>query len=77
MNHEVPSGDAGAPEFSSVSGAIQSHEGQGVFVLDGLTAREVMAGASILERQFDVPPFVSRVMASAVLKVAKEQAGNL
>lgn len=49
------------------SGSIQTYKGHGVWVPNGQSAAEVMEGAWALEREFDVAPFVSRIMASAVL----------
>jgi hypothetical protein len=40
---------------------------QGVWVPKGMTAREIMVGAEVLEKQFDVPPYQSRSMVRAIL----------
>lgn len=60
----APPGEAS----SEIEGTIESYKGHGVFVPRGLTAAAVMEGAWELERQFDVAPFISRMMATAVLE---------
>lgn len=52
------------------AGTIESYEGRGVWVPEGLTARDIREGAKLLEKQFDVAPFVSDAMACAVLERA-------
>jgi len=51
-------------------GTGQVYKGRGVWVPEGLTAAQIMEGAWALERQFDVAPFISRLMAAAVLEAA-------
>lgn len=51
----------------------QVYEGRGVYVPDGMTAREIVEGARVLERSFGVPPYISRMMVREVL-VAMRQA---
>lgn len=53
------------------AGTIESYEGRGVWVPEGLTARDIREGAKLLESQFDVAPFVSDAMACAVLERAR------
>lgn len=48
-------------------GRSENWNGRGVWVKPGETAREIMEGAKVLEEQFDVAPFISRLMVSAVL----------
>lgn len=49
------------------AGKIEAYGNRGVWVPDGMTAREIMVGAAILEREFDVPPYESRDMVRSVL----------
>lgn len=49
-------------------GAIEFYKGHGVWVPFGQTAAEIMEGAWVLERDFDVAPFTSRMMVSAILQ---------
>jgi hypothetical protein len=48
-------------------GAVKPYKGHGVWVKDGYQASWIMEGAWALEREFDVPPFISRSMCQAVL----------
>lgn len=52
---------------SRQAGVIESYEGRGVWVPDGLNARDIMEVAGVLEHDFDVTPYISRVMACQVL----------
>ena len=61
---------AQATETDEAEGTIESYRDHGVFVPSGLTAAAIMEGAWALERLFDVAPFVSRMMARAVLHAA-------
>lgn len=45
----------------------QSYGLRGVYVPRGMTADEIMIGAEVLERAFDVEPYTSRSMVRAVL----------
>jgi hypothetical protein len=49
------------------AGTIEGYEGRGVWVPDGLSARDIMEGAKVLERDFDVAPYTSRSMVRQVL----------
>jgi hypothetical protein len=71
----APQGDGAPGDVACVlsrkdGGTIQGYHGRGLFVPDGLTAREIMEGAAIIERECDVGPYTARDIASAVLKVA-------
>ena len=57
----APQGD-GAPD-----GKIEGFGDRGVWVPRGMTPHEIMAGARVLEDQFDIPPYQSRSMVRAVL----------
>ena len=52
------------------AGTGQIYEGRGVWVPPGMTAAQIMEGAWTLEREFDVAPYISRLMAGAVLRAA-------
>lgn len=52
---------------SRQAGTIEAYDGRGVWVPEGLTARDIMEGAKVLERDFDVAPFTSREMVCRVL----------
>lgn len=58
------------------AGTIESYEGRGVWVPEGLTAREVMVGAAILEKELDAPPYSARVVASMLLEAVRQGAGE-
>jgi hypothetical protein len=64
----APQGD-GVPGFE---GTIEGFEGRGVYVPPGMTAREVMVGARVLEKMYDVPPYESRSMTRAILRAIRE-----
>lgn len=49
------------------AGKIEAYGNRGVWVPNGMTAHEIMTGAAILEREFDIPPYESRDMVRAVL----------
>lgn len=70
---ETPVAQASARETPEVEGSIEGYKGHGVFVPSGLSAAAIMEGAWALEQKFDVAPFVSRMMARAVL----EAIGNI
>lgn len=55
------------------SGTIQGFAGRGVFVPEGLTAEEIMAGAAVLERRFDIAPYISRVIVCDILLAIKQR----
>jgi hypothetical protein len=55
---------------------MQAWDGHGVFVPKGMSAEEIMRGAAVLERRFDVVPFVSRSMVIAVLSAIRGHQGN-
>ncbi len=50
------------------AGAYKEYKGHGVCVPNGLCASWIMEGAWVLEREFEVAPFTSRHMVSAVLE---------
>ena len=54
------------------AGTIETYKGRGVWVPRGFTAAEIMEAAWVLERRFDVAPFVSRLMAEAALTAARD-----
>ena len=62
------------PDISSLgqAGAIQEYNGRAVFVPHGMTAAEIMEAAGVLEREFEVEPYLSRHMAVAVLTAARQ-----
>ena len=49
-------------------GTKQGYKGRGVWVPSGQKASWIMEGAWALENQFDVAPYISRMMVSAVLE---------
>lgn len=49
------------------AGTIETYQGRGVWVPEGLTARDIMEGAKVLERDYDIAPFTSREMVCQVL----------
>ena len=51
-----------------MEGTIEGYQDRGVFAPEGVNAAQIMEGAWALERQFDVAPYISRLMAIAVLK---------
>ncbi|CAH2409367.1 hypothetical protein [Mesorhizobium escarrei] len=55
-------------DSSRQAGKIEVYEKRGAWVPEGLTAREIIEGAKVLEQDFEVPPYVSRAMVSAVLQ---------
>jgi hypothetical protein len=59
------------PSESGQAGTIEEHEGRGVWVPKGMNVRDIMAGASALERQFEIAPYTARDMAIAVLQAAQ------
>jgi hypothetical protein len=58
------------------AGAYEEYKGHGVCVPDGLQASWIMEGAWALEREFDVAPFTSRHMVSAVLQAILPLVGS-
>ncbi len=58
-------------EVERLEGTIESYKGHGVWVPRGLDAPSIMEGALALEQQFDVAPFMSRLMAGAVLEAIR------
>lgn len=57
------------------AGTIESYGERGVWVPEGMTARDIMEGARVLEREFEIAPYVSRAMAIAVLGAGKQTHG--
>ncbi|MEW9838691.1 hypothetical protein, partial [Mesorhizobium marinum] len=55
------------------AGTIEGYEGRGVWVPEGLSARDIMEGAKVLERDYDVAPYTARDMVRTVL-IALEEA---
>lgn len=55
---------------------IQGFEGRGVLVPRGLSARDIMVGARVLEREFEVVPYTSRSMVRAVLLAIASDRGD-
>jgi hypothetical protein len=51
-------------------GTIESYEGRGVWVRHGLTARAIMAGAKVIERECEVGHYTARRIAADVLEAA-------
>jgi hypothetical protein len=66
-----------SPEFSpeqghGAPGTIESYQGRGVWVRPGLTARAILAGAKVIERECEVGHYTARRIAADVLEaVAK------
>jgi hypothetical protein len=54
-------------DSSRQAGKIEAYGDRGVWVPNGMTARAIMVGAAVLEREFDVPPYESRDMVRSVL----------
>lgn len=50
----------------------QIYDGHGVWVPPGMCAREIIEGAKVLERDFDVAPFISRAMVRAILTAIRQ-----
>ena len=71
MNEAKKSADTGSGRQAGAS--LGGYKGRGVYVPDGMSASEIMAGALALEREFDVAPFVSRLMARRVLQAAQDE----
>ena len=44
---------------------------RGVYAPDGLSPVAILAAAEVLEREFDVAPFISRMMARRVMQVER------
>jgi len=57
---------------SRQAGAKDVYKGRGVWVPRGQKASWIMEGAAALERDFDVAPFVSRMMASTVIAAVEQ-----
>jgi hypothetical protein len=53
------------------AGTGEIYKGRGVWVPHGLKASWIMEGAWALESEFDVAPFVSRMMAEAVIRAVE------
>jgi hypothetical protein len=49
------------------AGDIESYEGRGVWVPHGLQASWIIAGAEVLQRDFEVAPYTARAMVRALL----------
>jgi hypothetical protein len=64
-------GQAGETILPLEGGVYGEYEGRGVWVTDGLTAAEIMEGAKVLQSEFEVAPYISRMMARAVLYAAR------
>lgn len=45
----------------------ETYKGRGVLVPGGLSAAEIMEGAAVLMKDYDVPPYTARNMVAAVL----------
>lgn len=52
---------------SRQAGTIEGYEGRGVWVPEGMDARDIMEGAKALEMAWDIAPFISRAMVCDVL----------
>jgi hypothetical protein len=52
-------------------GEKQAYEGSGVWVPKGMTAREIMAGAEVLERDFEIGTYTARSMVRAILRAIR------
>lgn len=48
-------------------GTTENYGDRGVWVPDGLNARDIMLGAKTLERDFEIAPYRSRAIVRAVL----------
>ena len=59
---------------SGQAGTIEGYGKRGVWVPDGMSARDIMEGAHVLEDMFDVPPYESREMMRAILAVISPSA---
>lgn len=55
------------------AGSVETYEGRGVWVPDGLSARDIMVAAFVLEQNFDVAPYMSRDMAIQVLRAIQAE----
>ena len=53
---------------SEKSGKIEIFEGHGAWVEEGIKVHELMETAKLLEQELDVASFVSRAIASKILK---------
>ena len=58
------------------TGKIDGYKGRGVFLSRadlavGTTAAEIMEGAWVLERQYEIPPYISRMIVSAILSAVR------
>ena len=53
------------------AGTIESYNGRGVWVPQGMTAGQIMAGADVLEQTYDVAPYTSRNMVIAILEAIR------
>ena len=64
---ESGTGTANRPTLQ-FAGTLGEHLGHGVWVPPGLGASWIIEGAAVLEREFEVGPFLSRHMVRAVLQ---------
>lgn len=70
MSQHVSHNDRPALEDSEFDseGAIEGYQGRGVWVPHGQSAAWIMEGARVLENKWEVAPYISRMMVSAVLE---------
>lgn len=66
--HKTKAEDIEAP---ALAGAVMTYKGRGVLVPEGMRADVILEAAWMLERCFDIAPFLSRQMVRAVLEVSE------
>ena len=60
------------PASGRASEEIDAYGGRGVWVPPGLTAREIMAGAAVLESKFGIEHYEARSMVRWVLQAIRD-----
>jgi hypothetical protein len=53
---------------AAAPGEGQIYEGHGVWVPPGMTARDIMVGAAVLERDFEISHYTARSIVRAILR---------
>ena len=58
-------------EKSGQAGTVEKYGKRGVWVPEGMSAADIMAGAQVLERDFGITPFTSREAMRAILSAIR------